>query len=291
MLQTIPLFLTHCRLRGIDPKTISGYRTRLQCFQLYFADRPHKIRDLAAPEILAFLEYLQVSDTTRAGYWRVIRAYCHWCARQGFIDHSPALDLRPRFEPARRRPIPPRETLLRLIDSIDQRTFAGRRDAALLAFLLFTGARISEALGLLRREIDLDARVAVLRGKGRKIRAVPLARPLCLRLVNYLGFYARMEFCNGSAAMPLFPSFFRPDRPIKRGDVSKRWRALQIRAGVPAPCRLHDLRHACATELYDAGADLGVIQRLLGHASIETTQIYAHLSTARVARAVDDVFK
>lgn len=164
-----------------------------------------------------------------------------------------------------------------------------RRDRALLEFLYATGARISEVCGLSTGDIDLGTRTARLFGKGAKERIVPFGRAAAETLEAWLSDGGRSQMT--------------PDRWARRGDAESiflnrrgsrlsrqsAWAIVKeygSRAGV-APERLspHVLRHSCATHLLDHGADLRIVQELLGHASVSTTQIYTKVSQERLVEA------
>jgi integrase/recombinase XerC len=161
--------------------------------------------------------------------------------------------------------------------------YAAWRDAAILEFLYSTGARVSEAAGLVRGRTDLLAGVARVRGKGRKERLCALGRP-ALRALN-----ESLELAES-----LWPQAARDDSPLflnlRGGGLSarsierqmKRWLAA---AGLPPDLSPHKLRHSFATHLLDAGADLRSVQELLGHASLSTTQIYTHVTVERLKDA------
>ncbi|MFZ2530290.1 MAG: tyrosine recombinase, partial [Rhodococcus sp. (in: high G+C Gram-positive bacteria)] len=146
----------------------------------------------------------------------------------------------------------------------------GLRDRALLELLYSTGARISEAVGLDIDDIDTDARVVLLHGKGGRQRLVPIGRPALTALDAYL-VRGRPGLSTGRT-----PALFLNARGGRLSRQSA-WQILQVaadRAGVTAAVSPHMLRHSFATHLLDGGADVRVVQELLGHASVTTTQIY-----------------
>jgi integrase/recombinase XerD len=159
---------------------------------------------------------------------------------------------------------------------------AGLRDRALLEFLYATGARISEACGLSLGDFDHEEQLVRLFGKGSKERIVPYGRHAAAALVEWLG--------------PLGRPHMQPQRWARRGDaeavfLNTRGARLSRQAawaiGLGPKLSPHVLRHSCATHLLDHGADLRIVQELLGHASISTTQIYTKVSQERMF----DVYK
>lgn len=145
----------------------------------------------------------------------------------------------------------------------------GLRDMALLEFLYGTGARVSEAIGTDVDDIDLDSASVVLRGKGRKVRTVPVGKFAAKAISGYL--------IRGRPALkPTHPKLFVNARG---GALTRQGAHLILRntaevAGLPAGIGPHTLRHSFATHLLDGGADVRVVQELLGHAAVSTTQIY-----------------
>ena len=157
------------------------------------------------------------------------------------------------------------------------------RNRALLEFLYSTGSRISEAVGLDVDDVDMHARSVLLRGKGGKQRLVPVGRPAVEALEAYL-VRGRPELARRGRGTP---SMFLNARGGRLSRQSA-WQVLQDaaeRAGITANVSPHTLRHSFATHLLDGGADVRVVQELLGHASVTTTQIYT-LVTVHALREV-----
>ena len=157
----------------------------------------------------------------------------------------------------------------------------GLRDRALLELLYSTGARISEAVGLDVDDLDTESRTVLLRGKGGKQRLVPVGRPALGALDAYL-VRGRPALATGRTAAVFLN--------VRGGRLSRQsaWKVLQTaadRAGIDVGVSPHTLRHSFATHLLDGGADVRVVQELLGHASVTTTQIYT-LVTAGALREV-----
>ena len=157
------------------------------------------------------------------------------------------------------------------------------RNRAMLELLYSTGARISEAVGLDLDDIDTHARSTLLRGKGGKQRLVPIGRPAITALDAYL-VRGRPELARRGKGTPAIFLNARGGRLSRQSA----WQVLQDaaeRAGITAAVSPHTLRHSFATHLLDGGADVRVVQELLGHASVTTTQIYT-LVTVHALREV-----
>ena len=160
------------------------------------------------------------------------------------------------------------------------------RDAAFLELLYGGGLRVSEASGMCREALDVSKGIALVRGKGRKERLCPFGRP-CSRALREM-FEAERAAWPGRAPARSDPVFLNrfgkrlTSRSMERS--MERWLAA---AGIEGSFSPHALRHSFATHLLDAGADLRAVQELLGHASLSTTQIYTHVSMARLRKVYD----
>ncbi len=159
-------------------------------------------------------------------------------------------------------------------------SYAAWRDAAVLETLYSTGARLSEIAGMRWRDVDLRRGVLRVRGKGRKERLCVLGRP-AVNAIEKSVEWAECLWPDGAGDdMPVFRNLrggALSGRSIER--IAKRW---QIAAGLSAKISPHTLRHAFATHLLEAGADLRSVQELLGHSSLSTTQIYTHVTVERL---------
>ena len=160
-----------------------------------------------------------------------------------------------------------------LLDSIDTTAPPGLRDRAIIELLYGSGLRISEAINLQVREIEFDAGFIRVLGKGEKERLVPLGRPSVLAIESYLD--KRPKPASTTDAKYLFLSRFgkRYSRPGFWKLIHKRF----VAAGITKQVTPHTLRHSFATHMLEGGADLRVVQEMLGHADISTTQIYTSI--------------
>ena len=163
--------------------------------------------------------------------------------------------------------------------------YAAWRDTAILETLYSTGARISEAMGLVRGRIDLKRGVAIVLGKGRKERLCALGEPACDALSQALDLSAMLWPKTRDANSEVFRNL--RGGPLTPRSVEREMKRWLSEAGLPPDYSPHKLRHSFATHLLDAGADLRNVQEMLGHASIATTQIYTHLTVERLRETYD----
>ena len=284
--------------RGLAANTVESYRRDLRRYESSLAGRGKaRLSDITPSDVAEFLASLREGDTehealavsSAARAVIAVRGLHAYAAAQGLAEADPARDVPPPTPPRR---LPKAITLAeveRLLDtsgpgpddlSADPRLL---RDRALLEFLYGTGARISEATGLDVDELHLDADPVVrLAGKGGKQRVVPVGSYAVRALQAYL-VRARPALAAASRRVSVSPAVFlnaRGGRLTRQGA----WGVLHAAAG---RARLpdvspHTLRHSFATHMLDGGADIRVVQELLGHASVATTQVYTLITVDRL---------
>lgn len=268
--------------RGLAPNSVASYRRDLRRYVAHLDTAG--INDLEAvreTDVLGFLARLREGDeqhpplsATSAGRAVVaVRGLHKFALRDGLTTHDPAADVRPPPPPKRL----PKALSMHDVEALlaaagDAGTGLAMRDRALLEVLYGTGARISEAVGLDLDDLDLTDRTVLLRGKGGKQRRVPVGRYACEALEAYL-VRARPELQSAGAGTPAVFLNARGGRLSRQSAWTVLTKAAD-RAGITAEVSPHTLRHSFATHLLDGGADVRVVQELLGHASVTTTQIY-----------------
>jgi site-specific recombinase XerD len=300
-------FLRSLAARDASPHTIRSYGTALRSYLDRLAERGVDWRTPPRAELRAYLASLSagVSRTTVAQRLAAIRAFHRWAAREGLAAGDPWGAIATPRLPRRLPRVLEVDQIDRLLAAVDDELAeaAGRRgDAAVLATALAVrdralvetayaaGLRISE---LAAAEVGaLDLRRAELRvmGKGRKERIGLLGRPAVAALGDYLedARPVLIERRPDAAAPPLELFLNRDGRPLGVRGLRYRLDRLYRRAGLPVGVSPHTLRHSFATHLLDGGADLRVVQELLGHESLATTQQYTHVSPARLRSAYRD---
>jgi site-specific recombinase XerD len=160
-----------------------------------------------------------------------------------------------------------------LLDGLDRGGPLGLRNRALVELVYSAGLRSAEAVGLDLQDVDFEQELVHVRGKGGKERTVPLGEEAAYRLSTYLR-EARPQLANGA----------RAENAVFLSARGRRLDTSTLRRLTPNP---HKLRHAFATHLLEGGADLRVIQELLGHSSLSTTQVYSHVDGRRLRRVYD----
>ena len=292
-------YLDHLTIeRGVASNTLSSYRRDLRRFQEHLTLRGiGDLADVTEQDVSDFVVALRRGDAetgaaplsavSAARALIAVRGLHRFAAAEGLTSCDVAKSVKPPT-PGRRLPksLTVDEVLALLHGAGGDSPSDGPltlRNRALLEVLYSTGARISEAVGLDVDDVDTQARSALLRGKGGKQRLVPVGRPAVDALDNYL-VRGRPELARRGRGTPAIFLNARGGRLSRQSA----WQVLQDaaeRAGMTAAVSPHTLRHSFATHLLEGGADVRVVQELLGHASVTTTQIYT-LVTVHALREV-----
>ena len=268
---------------GLARATLDSYRSDLGRLAQWLADNASEpLLDIRETTLSAFIAHLsrQTRASSQSRYLSTLRRFYRWQLARGRIVADPTLKLANPARPARLPKVMSEKQVDRLLAAPDLDTALGLRDRAMLETLYATGLRVSELVNLKLHEIGFNEGVLRAFGKGNKERLVPLGE----LAIDWLGRYlneARPEILKGRQSDALFVTA-RGGAMTRQAfwQLIKRYAAL---AGI-APEKLspHVLRHAFATHLLNHGADLRVVQLLLGHADISTTQIYTHVARERL---------
>lgn len=275
--------------RGVAANTLSSYRRDLRRYLGWLAERG--IEDLEGIDeqvVTGFLVRLRegdgdhppLSSTSAARTVVAVRGFHRFAVADGLVGHDPAAGVRPP-QPAKRLPKAlPLSDVEAILDAAGSPgTTLALRDRALLEVLYGTGARISEAVGLDVDDLDVDPATGqgtvLLRGKGGKQRLVPVGS-YALEAVDAYLVRGRPELASAATGPGARGALFlnaRGGRLSRQSAWTVLTRAAE-RAGITREVSPHTLRHSFATHLLDGGADVRVVQELLGHASVTTTQVY-----------------
>ncbi len=287
-------YLDHLAVeRGVATNTLASYRRDLNRYVDYLdASAVTSIVDVDAAAVTAFLAYLREGDEmhqalsapSAARAVIAVRGLHRFALRDGLVGVDVAHEVRPPSTPRRLPKAISVEDVERLLAAAGYPgTVLAARDRALLELLYGTGARISEAVGLAIDDVDLAERSVLLCGKGGKQRRVPLGTYAARAVDAYL-VQARPSLAAAGAGTSRLLLNARGG-PLSRQSA---WMVLTTaaeRAGLSAGISPHTLRHSFATHLMEGGADVRVVQELLGHSSVTTTQIYT-LVTVEALREV-----
>lgn len=289
MQRVITAYLDHLTVeRGLSRNTLTSYRRDLERYAQALAE--DGIDDLAvvgAAQVSGHLAALRAEGLASSSAARAIsavRGLHRFAAREGLVAVDVAAEVRPPAPPKRLPKALDVDQVGRLL-AVPEDTPLGLRDKALLEFLYGTGARISEAVGAAIDDLELgDDPAAILHGKGGRTRVVPVGGYAKAALAAYLVRGRPALAANGKGTPAIFLN-------ARGGRLSRQsaWTILHRAASAaglpvegPHAVSPHTLRHSYATHLLDGGADVRVVQELLGHASVTTTQVYTLVTVDRL---------
>jgi integrase/recombinase XerD len=267
---------------GLSRNTLSAYRGDLAALAIWLQAGGASLRQAERGQLLDYLAArirLGVKPRSSARLLTSLRRFYRWLARENLIGEDPSalIDM-----PKIGRPLPrvlSEAQVEALLDAPDVAQPLGLRDRAMLELLYATGLRVSELVGLRLHQLNLRQGVVQVVGKGGRERLVPLGEEAAGWLEKYLRTI-RAALLKGRQTDHVFPS--RRAAGMTRQNF---WHLIQRyahQAGIRAELSPHTLRHAFATHLVNHGADLRVVQMLLGHSDLSTTQIYTHVARARL---------
>lgn len=281
--------------RGLAPNSLAAYRRDLRRYAAFLVERgledPAEVGESTVARYVHDLELLGFAPSSVARALVAVRSFHQFCAAEGYLPTDPSEEV---GAPPVPQGIPKALTLAeveRLLDSITGVDAAGLRDRALLEMLYGTGMRISEVVGLDRVAVDLETGFLRAFGKGSKERLVPLGGSARSSYVAYLAD-GRPLLAEGGRSGDKARSVRQADVDAvflnaRGGRLTRQgcWKIIKrhgARVGLVDQLSPHVLRHSCATHMIEHGADIRVVQELLGHARISTTQIYTKVSTERL---------
>lgn len=269
--------------RGLSANTLSAYQSDLRHASGWLQDE--QARSLLAAHCSHLLAYLTAvvgggaSARTSARRLSSLRQFYQHALREHWVEQDPTLEIQ---APRLGRPLPKSLTeaeVVALLEAPDLENPEGFRDRVMLELLYATGLRVSELIGLRPDQVSLTQGVVRISGKGGKERLVPMGDEAQAWLVKFLQG-PRTALLGEQLCNALFPT--RRGSGMTRQAFWYRIRKHALSAGIDKHLSPHTLRHAFATHLVNHGADLRVVQLLLGHSDLSTTQIYTHVARARL---------
>ncbi len=281
--------------RGLSRNSLDAYARDLRDFQEFCLARRLAPKAFDGAALTAYLQDLGERGLAVSSQRRrlsSLRGLARHLVERGIIPRDPAPAVKLRPQPRRLPRTLSGRDIEALLAAIDVRELRGLRDRAMLELAYGCGLRVSELVKLDRQQVNLDARVVVVMGKGGKERMVPMGKQAAKAIRHYLAARARAERdarsgANG-ARRRVRPSqsvfVTRLGRAMTRQGFFKAlkgWAAYDPRLSWVTP---HTLRHCFATHLLEGGADLRAVQEMLGHSNIATTQIYTHLSRSHLRK-------
>lgn len=278
---------------GLSKNTLAAYQRDLQGLSNWLRDEAkssHELADASMAELSAYMaDAFVATGSTKASTkastanrrLSTFRRFYRWLLQERLRSDDPTRNLTPAKRAPRLPKILSEKEVEALIQAPDMDTALGLRDRAMFELMYASGLRVSELVGVTVLNLSLSEGVVRIMGKGSKERLVPFGEEAARWLTQYQQ-QVRPELLAGKASSAFFVTV--------RGEGMTRqmfWKLIKahaLKADIKSPLSPHTLRHAFATHLLNHGADLRVVQLLLGHADISTTQIYTHVARERLKR-------
>lgn len=281
-------YLHYIRIeRGLSENTIKSYRQDLQQFGDYLTTEKLALDAVDHVVVLAWLNHLRLAGKSNNSVIRMVtslRKFFGYLAQENLVTPNPMQDIKP---PKKATHLPAVLTVAE-IDALlavpTDKTPLEIRNRALLEVMYATGLRVSELVNLKLSDLHLQLGLIQTIGKGDKERIIPIGEVAADWLTRYFSV-SRLALLKGKVS----PYVFLNDRggQLTRQGVWKIIKKLVVAAGITKDVSPHTLRHSFATHILENGADLRIVQELLGHADISTTQIYTHISKKRLSEVYD----
>lgn len=275
--------------RAFSVHTCRAYRKDLEQFRDHWVrqDENNKVTGLDALVIRSYLAGLHKTckKSTIARKLSALRSFFRFLVKKGVLEKSPAQNV---LTPKRGKPIPrylPVDDMFRLLDSVTGQSVLALRNRAILETLYSTGMRVGELVGMNVDDLDFGRGLARVTGKGNKERLAPIGRKALHAVRAYLEKRGSEKTRVGKKKGALFLNRF--GSRLSARSVARLLDQANRQIGLLRSVTPHGLRHTFATHMLDAGADLRMVQELLGHASLSTTQRYTHVSMDHLMEVYD----
>jgi integrase/recombinase XerC len=278
--------------KGFSPHTCRAYAKDLEQFCVYLSGRFQEVErpDIHDVDELVIRSYLgslhkRRKKTTIARKLSALRSFFRFLVKRGVMSRNPAETV---LTPKRGRPVPnylPIDETFRLLDGLKGDSVLALRNRAILETLYSTGLRVGELVGMDVGDVDFDRGLVRVLGKGNKERLSPVGSKALSRIRVYLDLRSQGKAVGDIGGEPLFLNRF--GGRLTARSVGRLLDKAIRQLGLMRPVTPHGLRHTFATHMLDAGADLRMVQELLGHASLTTTQRYTHVSMDRLMEIYD----
>lgn len=268
--------------KGLSKNSLDSYRTDLTLFAQWLAERPAQLLEVDSALLLDYLAVRhrrQLSSRSSARFLSCVRGFYRYQLREGAIQENPLAIVKSPKLPRSLPKLLTEKDVDDLLSAPDLSDPLGLRDRTMLEVLYACGLRVTELVTLTMPQINVRQNVIRVMGKGSKERLIPMGEEAALWLERYFR-EARPLLLQGMPNEIVFPS--QRAQEMTRQTFWHRIKLWAKVAGIEKPLSPHTLRHAFATHLLNHGADLRVVQLLLGHSDLSTTQIYTHIARTRM---------
>ena len=277
--------------RGLSANTVTSYKRDIEKYLTFLMEKKIiQLDEVSRFEILDFLQTLRQSGAADNSIIRMVsslRKFHQYLKRESIVSDDPMqLIDTPKKASTLPKAISP-QAVEQLLEAPDTTTPLGVRDRTILELMYATGLRISELVNLKLSDMHLTMGFIQTMGKGEKERIIPLGEIASQWLDHYLDG-ARVYLQDQSAETSEYVFLNSRGKGLSRQGIWKKVKQLALEAGIDQNVTPHTLRHSFATHLLENGADLRMVQELLGHADISTTQIYTHITKTRLKQVYSD---
>ncbi|QTJ38951.1 site-specific tyrosine recombinase XerD [Dolosigranulum pigrum] len=277
--------------RGLSANTVTSYKRDIEKYLTFLTEKKiTQLDEVSRFEILDFLQTLRQSGAADNSIIRMVsslRKFHQYLKRESIVSDDPMqLIDTPKKASTLPKAISP-QAVEQLLEAPDTTTPLGVRDRTILELMYATGLRISELVNLKLSDMHLTMGFIQTMGKGEKERIIPLGEIASQWLDHYLDG-ARVYLQDQSVETSEYVFLNSRGKGLSRQGVWKKVKQLALEAGIDQNVTPHTLRHSFATHLLENGADLRMVQELLGHADISTTQIYTHITKTRLKQVYSD---
>ncbi len=274
--------------KGFSTNTIDAYEGDIKQFLCFLAPRENRIEEVHEIDITQYVQYLGkpgIASTTLSRKISSLKSFFRFLIEEQIVNEDPTVIIEPPHIVRKLPSVLETDEIERILMQPNIDEPLGLRDRAALELLYACGLRISELLSLKIENIDFNEGFLICYGKGEKERVIPIGTYAIDFITLYLA-NVRYTLDCGRADGILFLS--KRGNKISRMGFWKRFKAYCVRAGISKKVTPHTFRHSFATHLLEGGADLRVVQTLLGHNDISTTQIYTHITKDYLKRVIHD---
>ncbi|CAM3157846.1 site-specific tyrosine recombinase XerD [Leuconostoc rapi] len=281
-------YLHYIRIeRGLSDNTIKSYQQDLKQFGAYMTAEKLNLNAIDHVVILTWLNHLRELNKSNNSVIRMVtslRKFFGYLSQEKMILHNPMVDVKPPKKAEHLPAVLSVAEIDALLQVPTEKTALGVRNRALIEVMYATGLRVSELVNLKMSDLHLQLGLIQTIGKGDKERIIPIGEVAAEWLERYFA-HSRLTLLKEKVS----PFVFLNDRgtQLSRQGVWKIIKKLVLAAGIDKDVSPHTLRHSFATHILENGADLRIVQELLGHADISTTQIYTHISKKRLSEVYD----
>ena len=286
MQESVYKYLEHLRVeKNFSINTYEAYRRNMVDFLAFLNEKKitsiDKIDKYTIRDYLSFMHESKKAKTTVAQHLATIRSFFRYLSREKIVIDNPASDISsPRLEKRLPKFLTIKE-IGKLLNTTNLNTPQGQRDRAILELLYASGIRVSELMNIDLEQVFLDTKELRIKGKGGKERMVLMGTPSIIALNRYIA-EGRARLLGNRENHALFLSYGGKRYPVRQ--VQKMLDRKTEQSGIDKKVSPHVLRHTFATHLLDGGADLRVVQELLGHSNLSSTQVYTHVTKAQAKK-------